>query len=484
MANPRSTRRNNNLEDIGFTQVVREATTDLDRTFPEPPEEEEELEEPKSPELTLPTQESSSSDESEDEEDYEYDVSTTEHQEQASMPPPPLTQNRAEAVDTLLQFQYVQQQSNHHQQPMPPHQPTATAAAPSLGNQVQALMQHHGLQEDGNLFGSGHYNAKDILQGSGLTDQEKNFIQSNNRGKNTNAYEQGKDALERRFFDTLVAFGGTALQPLTEMIPMDFGNGVVLDRAFYRLMAGPKTPEKKKQIKACLMLCFMKWTCSTGARKGGLLEPATFDKYMQKLSYVWRDKGIQYNYKIDFNTRGGFHGLVIQRWQQYRQSDPMFGTNRNKSVCVDGFAEKVANAIASGEIKPYEVADDLQMVVIFIIGYFAGIRGQTEHVNITMEEFCIEEEHTLESGGQDLVGLKYCGPMIPFNKARQLKLGKTTLKPGQAAVKAITEDPNAGETRLDPFQLIQFYLSKCNPDAKKLYAKPFTAKQRINLQKE
>ena len=63
------------------------------------------------------------------------------------------------------------------------------------------------------------------------------------------------------------------------------------DRAFYKILSGPKTPDKKKKLEACLMLCSMKWTCLSGSRKGNLLEPVTFEKYMQKLGYVWKEKG-------------------------------------------------------------------------------------------------------------------------------------------------------------------------------------------------
>ena len=125
------------------------------------------------------------------------------------------------------------------------------------------------------------------------------------------------------------------------------------------------------------------------------------------------------------------------------------------------------------------------MAVIFCVGYFAGIRGQSEHINISMAEFCEEELHTLQTGGQDLVGLKFCGPMVPFNKANPLKLGKTSLKPGQAAVRAITEDPTAGHEGFCPFSIIQFYLSKCHPEAKKFYAKAScTQKMTLDLKKD
>jgi hypothetical protein len=133
----------------------------------------------------------------------------------------------------------------------------------------------------------------------------------------------------------------------------------------------------------------MKWKVTRGENKGKPYQPGSFDKMMQHISYDWKAKGIGYNYKLDFNSEGEFHGVVIEHWNRIRKKDPKFGTCPNRARAPADILEIVIESIRSGTIKPYEDPLHLQMIVILIHGCMCGFRGQTEHTDLRMEQYTV-----------------------------------------------------------------------------------------------
>jgi hypothetical protein len=349
----------------------------------------------------------------------------------------------------------------------PPNAPGTSAQLPWSANSTLANIAS--LLENGN--------AKSLLQQShGLTTEELSFANNSKRGKNQKSYQDSQESIERRFFDTLQEFGVPTLKnALLRKVTMDYGHGPVDDFSFYKLLSGEKTPQKQKLLGYALMLPALKWTCQKGKRLGEPLEPSSFNKMIQKLFYQFAKKGIQYHYKNDFNEPGGFHGLVIDRWNAIRKTDPHYGTHRNKSTIVNNYLELIVDAIHTGKLQPYSNPQHLQLVVIFIMGYYVGLRGSNEHVDLMMADVIPERQFTLEGDGPQLAGLRYCGVRVPFHKMKQLKLGSTTMSAEQQQYYTIAEDPN--NTIFCPWKLVSFYLSRCHPNATKFYAKAMTKSQ-------
>jgi len=309
---------------------------------------------------------------------------------------------------------------------------------------------------------------------SSLAEEEIALASNTDRGKNTKKYDESKLAVERRFFDTLSTYGGKSMQPLLAMVDIDYGNGKVQDYSFYQLIGGDKTPDKTKYLEAALILCAVKWKCIRGPNKDKPLQPNSFEKEIQKLFYVFLGKGIQYNYKKDFNSRGGFHGVIIQKWTNIRKTDALFGTNAKKTQPDMQYLDKIVESIRSGVID-LNSPEDLRSMALFILGYYCGMRGSQEHTDLAMA-MVVSGEYTLEDGGEDLAGLHYIGISIPFHKARQLQLGKTSLPSDAMRVHSVAKDPT--NDVFCPWAILNKYFSHCHPNALKVYAKIATKAQR------
>ena len=48
---------------------------------------------------------------------------------------------------------------------------------------------------------------------------------------------------------------------------------------------------------------------------------------MKQLFILFKKRGIQYNYKTDFNNDGEFHGVTLAMWEKAKEGDDKFGTN-------------------------------------------------------------------------------------------------------------------------------------------------------------
>ena len=115
------------------------------------------------------------------------------------------------------------------------------------------------------------------------------------------------------------------------------------------------------------------------------------------------------------------------------------------------------------------------------MGYYVGLRGSQEHVDLMMANIVKTSQFTQEHG-PDLCGLKYSGVQVPFHKMKQLKLGSTTMSAEQEQLFSIPEDPF--NDIFCPYTILQFYFSRCHPSATKLYAQVLTPKQREEWKQE
>jgi len=307
---------------------------------------------------------------------------------------------------------------------------------------------------------------------AGLSEAEQQHISnSKDEGKNSKKYNNTQENLEKRFMETLTKYGGTELmQSLgTEMLPNphDVSEESPLDFKFYAIVGGKKNSDKHKIINDALVLCAMKWFNTTGKNKGKQHEPSTFAKYMDQLSYVFKEKGIEYTYSNDFNKKGQFHGILKKKWADIRKTNPKFGTAPNKARVEQALVRKFVSAIRDGTITPYTNPEHLCLCVIFILGFYCGLRGSKEHIDLSTEDIYIGEYQ--EEDGEDLVGLKWAGVRVPFSKVGQLNLKNTKIKEQNDVVLTFVEDPT--HDCWDPFRVFCFYLSKCHPKATKFYGR-------------
>ena len=118
-------------------------------------------------------------------------------------------------------------------------------------------------------------------------------------------------------------------------------------------------------------------------------------------------------------------------------------------------------------MRPYEDPEHLLICVIFILGFYCGLRGSSKHVDLSAEDFCIGE-YTVEDG-EELAGLKWFGVKVPWSKTNQLNLKNTVLPRDKDVVLTAVEDPQ--HDCWDPWKIIIFYLSRTHPKAKKFYGR-------------
>lgn len=310
----------------------------------------------------------------------------------------------------------------------------------------------------------------DGLTGTGLTIEEQKFIDDVDEGKNKKAYDGSQLRYEKRFFETLAAYGGTLLAPLaTEMLanPHDQEEKNRLDHSFYAVVGGEKNADKHQILNKCFTICGYKWNCLTGPNKGKRIQPNSFFKMMQCLSYLFNPKGIVYSFNEDFNSTGDFHGVMKVVWREERKKDPSYGTGSNGARVDKSLVRKFIQAIRDGTIRPYEDPEHCLICVIFILGYYCGLRGSSEHIDLDCEMVYIGE-YTVEDG-PDLAGLKWGGVKVPFSKTNQLNMKNTRLPVDQDVLLTFVEQPE--HDCFDPFAIFCHFLNHCHPNAKKLYGR-------------
>ena len=249
---------------------------------------------------------------------------------------PPLTQRTNDAVSALIGFQYVEQpqeeESTHTMAstpplppptpPPPPPPPPIMAPPPPPPPQIMTRPVPQPQQQPMRRPPTQALSTNDIFDLleehglSGLTTEEQQTVNSCERGKYNKRYVRNQDALESRFFDTLLKFGGEAMHKLCQMVPVHPSSDEV-EPLFYRILAGPKTSKKKHILDRCLVLISVKWKkTSPKDQVGDEYEPATFVKMIQQLFLVFRRKNIQFDWKKDFNDKGEFHGQMKEKWRK------------------------------------------------------------------------------------------------------------------------------------------------------------------------
>jgi len=324
------------------------------------------------------------------------------------------------------------------------------------------------------------------LTGTGLTEEEIQFVDNVDEGKNKKQYDDSQLRYEKRFFQTVAEFGGDILAPLSKdqvANPHDTQEHNRLDHSFYSVCGGDKTADKHAIMNKCFILCGMKWQCLSGKNKGKTIQPNSFCKMMQCLTYLFNRKGVKYLFNEDFNSKGDFHGVMKVIWREVRKKDPTFGTGANRARVDKSLVRKFIQAVRDKRLRPYEEPEHLLICVIFILGYCCGLRGSSEHINLDCEMIYLGE-YTVEDG-EELAGLKWGGVKVPFSKTNQLNMNNTKLPVDEDVLLTFTEQP--WHDCFDPYDLFCFYIAHVHPKAKKFYGrlvKQGPKKEGERLQKE
>jgi len=207
---------------------------------------------------------------------------------------------------------------------------------------------------------------------TGLSEAERAEVANCKRGKNKSKYMNTQASLKKRFFDTLATYGGhlAVLAQEEKPNPYDLSEESPLDKRWFAVVGGPKNASKKKIINDSFVCVFKKWTCKSGPKIGQQYEPSTFDKYMEQLTLVFQDAGVQHSYSQDFNKGGEFHGVVLEKWEQIRKQDLTFGTGKNRARVDSDIFTMFVSAIRNGDIRPYE---DPEHLVLWLLLWTPGI---------------------------------------------------------------------------------------------------------------
>jgi len=308
------------------------------------------------------------------------------------------------------------------------------------------------------------------LTGTGLTEEEIQFVDNVDEGKNKKQYDDSQLRYEKRFFQTVAEHGGDILSPLSkDQVPNchDTQEHNRLDHAFYSVCGGEKTADKHATLNKCFILCGMKWQCLSGKNKGKTIQPNSFCKMMQCLTYLFNRKGVKYLFNEDFNSKGDFHGVMKVIWREERKKNPSFGTGANRARVDKSLVRKFIQAIRDKKLRPYEEPEHLLICVIFILGYCCGLRGSSEHINLDCEMIYLGE-CTVEDG-EELAGLKWGGVKVPFSKTNQLNMNNTKLPVDEDVLLTFTEQP--WHDCFDPYAIWCFYIAHVHPKAKKFYGR-------------
>ena len=308
------------------------------------------------------------------------------------------------------------------------------------------------------------------LSGTGLAVDEVKFVDECDEGKNKKEYDNAQLRYEKRFFQTLAEFGGDILAPLANkkvVNPYNLSEHNSIDHSLYAACGGEKSPDKHEIMNKCFILCGMKWQCLSGSNKGKAIQPISFCKMMQQLACLFNRKGIQCVFNEDFNKKGDFHGVMKKTWADIRKKDPSFGTGSKRARVEKTLVRKFIQAIRDGTLKPYDDPEHCLICVIFVLGYYCGLRGSSEHINLDIENVYIGE-CTVEDG-PELAGLRWAGVKIPFSKTLQLNMKTTTLPKDQDVLLTFVETPH--HDCWDPFAVFCHFIRHCHPRAKKFYGR-------------
>jgi hypothetical protein len=290
------------------------------------------------------------------------------------------------------------------------------------------------------------------------------------RGQNTTGYEYKKAQREIYFFDTIHKYGGNSLGQLTKKVPSDYSGRRTEDFSFYNIVGGPKNHDKHFLLNKCLVVCAVKWVVRKGSpdKIGKPLQPGSLRSYFQELFSTFKDKGVQYKYDVDFNHKGGFHGVVIEKWEAYRKIDPTFGTKPNEAQFMPDSDKRVRTAIEKGILDQNNPAH-LRLIVMYFVGRYCALRGNKEYHDLLIDHIYLGR-FTGDEGDEEHRGQLYVGIWVPWSKAHQLTFKKVVAQDKKKALLVIVENRAAGI--MNPYPYFLRYLSQLHPEGKKFIAKP------------
>ena len=213
-------------------------------------------------------------------------------------------------------------------------------------------------------------------------------------------------------------------------------------------------------------MCALKWVCLSGRNKGKFIQPSSFGNYLKLMFYVFKDKGIEYNFENDFNNPKEYHGILIDKWKSIRKDDPTFGCAPNEAQFMTDADKRVKQGLENGTIRLDDPRDLLELVM-YIIGRYAALQGSTEHHYLLVERIFIGRYGADED--EAIRGLEYIGIYVPWSKTNGLSLKKLKGQTQQKALITIVEDEEAGIA--NPIPIFKHYLAHLHPDAKYLFSK-------------
>lgn len=349
--------------------------------------------------------------------------------------------------------------SEHEEMPplVAPHlldfdQPPTRVSADEEGMRIMRHLQQFGLD--------------------GLTSEEKAHVDGCKSGKNSPKHINNQCTLERRFFDTLKDFGGPALQSLCIWQKQIYKPGQEEhDRSFCNVVGGTKHAIKKVILDRCFTLIGHKWKkLHPPSEVGEECEPSSFAKMTQQLGLKFKAKGIEHDWKKDFNDRGQFHGQMKEKWKRMRKSDPKIGTRRRKAKFDVDMDIKVRLAIRNGILRPFEDPFHLQLLVQFILGRHCALRGEQEHHDLLHNDVrrsvCGADGVPAPEGFE---GLTYFGVKIELDKMNDLGFDSPNCTADSSHLITFCESPH--DEDLNPTAVLDFYLSKCHTNAVSFFAR-------------
>lgn len=297
-----------------------------------------------------------------------------------------------------------------------------------------------------------------------LTTEELNAAEDTNDGSTSAAHLRACQTAERKVFDTIRKYGNQAMQQLIELVACWYNPTGPADFAFFNIVGGPKQPAKRLILNKILVLCALKWKRLDNHKP---YQPNVFSKYMDRAFSQFKTKNVLYDYKKDFNNAGEFAGVVHKLWKKIRMVDPTFGVNPNRKRVSSDFLRLLRKAIREKIINIYTDAEDALDMMIFVNGFYCGLRGREEHANLAVAAI-VGGTYTFDQGGEDMEGLEYAGLNLPWHKAQQLKLTKTSLPPETKTNITYCEDPEDAD--FCPVKFTRFFRARCHPQAEKFYA--------------
>jgi hypothetical protein len=152
-------------------------------------------------------------------------------------------------------------------------------------------------------------------------------------------------------FNTISQYGGDTLKPLLKKVTCQYPTGgEVEDYAFYNHLKGTKTLAKHKILNQVFTACALTWKSKHFSGKKSL-QPSSFVNYMKLLSYVFKKKGILYQFDEYFNARGKFHGVAIDHWHKIQKQDPTFSTGVNFAEFIQDYNKHMHQIIMEGKLN-------------------------------------------------------------------------------------------------------------------------------------